>query len=285
MEHEQPAAALTVGRAAALVGVSVKTLHHWDSIGLMRPTSRTRSGYRVYGAEDIARLHRVLVYRELGLPLAEIGRILDAPDTDARAHLRRQRTELTERIERLERMVVAVDRMLAAAEPGGMRLTPEEQIEIFGSDWRPEWVEGAEERYGESPQWAQYQERASRLSREEWEEVAAATHTLHQDLATALRTGTAPGSPAANALAERQRALLSTYFDCTLAMQVCISRRYVTEPGYADAFEALEPGLTAWLHNIVCANAAAQGVDPETAAWPTEPPTSRPTAGDRFPPR
>ncbi|GHA21125.1 MerR family transcriptional regulator [Streptomyces spiroverticillatus] len=269
MEHQDPEQALTVGRAAALVGVSVKTLHHWDKIGLMRPTSRTRSGYRVYGAEDIARIHRVLVYRELGLPLAEIGRILDDPDTDARAHLRHQRAQLTERIGRLERMVVAVDRMLeTSGSDGGMRLTPEEQVEIFGADWQPEWVDGAEERYGDSPQWAQYQERASRLSREEWEEVAAATRTLHQDLAAALRAGTAPGSPGANALAERQRALLSTYFDCTLAMQVCISRMYVTEPGYADSFEALEPGLTKWLRDIVCANAAAQGVDPETAAWP-----------------
>ncbi|MFJ4873936.1 MerR family transcriptional regulator [Streptomyces sp. NPDC088745] len=264
-----PGEDLTVGRAAALVGVSVKTLHHWDGIGLVRPRSRTRAGYRVYGAEDVARLHRVLVYRELGLPLAEIGRILDDPGADARTHLRRQRAQLTERVARLERMIVAVDRMLAASGPGGMRLTPEEQVEIFGADWQPEWIEGAEERYGDSPQWAQYQERASRLSRAEWEEVAAATHILHQDLAAALRAGTAPGSPEANALAERQRALLSTYFDCTHAMQVCISRMYVTEPGYADSFEALAPGLTAWLRDIVCANAAARGTDPETAAWPT----------------
>ncbi len=84
--EREPAAAgpdgadgLTVGRAAALVGVSVKTLHHWDAIGLVCPSERTWAGYRVYSGDDVARIHRVLVYRELGFPLAEIGRILDDP--------------------------------------------------------------------------------------------------------------------------------------------------------------------------------------------------------------
>ncbi|MGO1228476.1 MAG: MerR family transcriptional regulator, partial [Brachybacterium sp.] len=86
-QHED----LTVGRIADLVGVSVRTLHHWDSIGLVRPSGRSWSGYRLYDAPDLARIHRVLVYRELGLALAQIGRILDDPSVDPREHLQRQR--------------------------------------------------------------------------------------------------------------------------------------------------------------------------------------------------
>ncbi|GAB7029093.1 MerR family transcriptional regulator [Streptomyces sp. NPDC021749] len=257
---------LTVGRAAALVGVSVKTLHHWDTIGLVRPSDRTWAGYRVYSSDDVARIHRVLVYRELGLPLAEIGRILDDPDTRARDHLRRQRSQLVERISRLQKMVDAVDRMLDASRTG-MRLTPEQQVDIFGADWHPAWVEEAEERWGESAQWAQYAERAAEMTPEDWKGVAAATDALNADLAAANRAGVAPGSEEANALAERHRTLISTYFDCTHAMQVCMGRMYVSEPGYAEYYDALAPGLTLWLRDILFANAVAHGVDPESAVW------------------
>ncbi|MFH8628705.1 MerR family transcriptional regulator [Streptomyces lydicus] len=267
-EEAEPAGrdGLTVGRTATLVGVSVKTLHHWDAIGLVYPSERTRAGYRVYSGDDIARIHRVLVYKELGFPLAAIGRILDDPDADARDHLRRQRTQLVERISRLQKMVGSVDRMLEASKTG-MRLTPEQQIEIFGDDWQPGWVEEAEKRWGDSAQWAQYAERAAEMTPEDWEAVAAATDALNADLAAAKRAGTAPGSDKANALAERHRALLSTYFDCTHAMQACLARRYVDDPQFAVYYDAIVPGLTAWLRDVVFANAEAHGIDPESARW------------------
>ncbi|MFI1203206.1 MerR family transcriptional regulator (plasmid) [Streptomyces sp. BHT-5-2] len=257
---------LTVGRTAALVGVSVKTLHHWDTIGLVRPSGRTWAGYRVYSADDVARIHRVLVYKELGFPLAQIGRLLDDPDTDARAHLRRQRSQLVDRIARLEKMVGAVDRMLEASRTG-LRLTPEQQVEIFGADWQPAWVEEAEDRWGDTAQWAQYAERAAAMSPEDWKEVAAATDALNADLATARQAGVAPGSDEANALAERHRALLSRYFDCSHAMQVCIGRMFVDDPRYAAYYDTVAPDLTVWLRDVIFANAAAHGVDPETATW------------------
>ena len=257
---------LTVGQAAALVGVSVRTLHHWDTIGLVRPGGRTRAGYRVYDSADIARLHRVLVYRELGFPLAEIGRILDDPHTDARDHLRRQRHALTEQMTRLQRMVDAVDHMLEAAATG-IQLTPAEQVAIFGDDWRPEWTDDAAERWGHTPQWTQYRERAAQLTADDWAQATAATNAFHTDLAAAKRSGTAPGSPEANALAERHRVLMSTYFDCTHAMQVCMGRMFTQDPGFAAHYDRLAPGLAHWFQQILAANAAAHGTDPATATW------------------
>ena len=82
---------LTVGQVAGLVGVSVRTLHHWDEIGLVVPSARSWAGYRLYGPDDVARIHRVLVYRETGMTLAEVARVLDDPGADAEAHLVRQR--------------------------------------------------------------------------------------------------------------------------------------------------------------------------------------------------
>jgi DNA-binding transcriptional MerR regulator len=257
---------LTVGRTANLVGVSIRTLHHWDTIGLVRPSGRTWAGYRVYSDLDVARIHRVLVYRELGFELAQIGRILDDPTTDADDHLRRQRDELVERIDRLQRMVGAVDRMLEASRTG-IQLSPQQQVEIFGHDWRPEWVDEAEQRWGQTAQWAQYSQRAAALSPTDWEKVTAETDAVNADLAAAKRSGVAPGSAKANALAERHRALMSTYFDCTHAMQVCMGRMFVEDPGFAAHYDKLATGLAQWLQEVLFANAAAHGVDPESATW------------------
>ena len=87
--------------------MTVRTLHHWDAIGLVRPSERTVGGYRLYSAADVARIHRVLIYRELGLPLDGIGELLDAPSIDATVPLRQQRAQLVERISRLQGMVDA----------------------------------------------------------------------------------------------------------------------------------------------------------------------------------
>lgn len=266
--HDGPfdAEGLTVGRAAALVGISVRTLHHWDVIGLVRPSGRTWSGYRMYSSDDIARMHRVLVYRELGFPLAEIARLLDDPAIDTREQLRRQRSELLDRISRLQGMVGAVDRMLEAS-TSGMRLTAEEQVAIFGDDWNPAWVTEAEERWGNSPQWAQYAERAVDRTAADWADIATATDAFNADLAAAKRDGVKPGSETANALAERHRTLMAHYFDCTHSMQVCLGRRFIEEPGYAEYYDALEPGLTIWFRDVIFANAEANGIDPDSATW------------------
>lgn len=196
-------------------------------------------------------------------------------------HLRRQRSQLVERIARLKRMVHAVDRMMEASRPG-MRLTPEEQVEIFGADWQPAWVEEAEDRWGDSAQWAQYAQRAARMTPEDWKATAAATETLSADLAAAKRAGVAPGSDAANALAERHRAMISAYLDCTHAMQVCVGRMYVDDPGYAEYYDALAPGLTVWLREVDLRERRGAGRRPgvrEVGVIAARPGAGRPGAG------
>src|SRR5829696_4620451 len=88
----------TVGRVAELSGVTIRTLHHYDEIGLLSPGGRSAAGYRIYEDSDIERLQRVLFYRELGFALEEIATIVDDPRTDALGHLLCHDAVLTERI-------------------------------------------------------------------------------------------------------------------------------------------------------------------------------------------
>ncbi|MEV5880215.1 MerR family transcriptional regulator [Streptomyces sp. NPDC052101] len=123
---------LTVGRVAALAGVSVRTLHHYDEIGLVRPSARTAAGYRAYSAGDVERLREVLGYRRLGFGLREIADLVDDPATDAVAHLRRLRGLLLEQRDRAAAMVTAIDKELEARAMG-IRTTPEDQLKVFGA--------------------------------------------------------------------------------------------------------------------------------------------------------
>ncbi|WP_328808621.1 MerR family transcriptional regulator [Nonomuraea montanisoli] len=257
---------LTVGATASRVEVTVRTLHHWDAIGLVRPSGRSTSGYRLYSAADLARIHRVLIYRELGLSLDDIGALLDAPTVDMTVPLRLQRAQLLDRISRLQAMVDAVDRMIEAASAGTL-LSAEEQVAIFGQRWKPSLAEGAHDRWGDTPQWAQYAERAAGMTPDDWQQIADNVVTLEHDLAAAKRAGVRPGSTEANALAERHRTSIDAYFDCTLSMQVCLGKKYAADPGFTAYYDAIEPGLTLWLRDIIDANARDRGVDPDSATW------------------
>ncbi|MEU8663489.1 MerR family transcriptional regulator [Actinoplanes philippinensis] len=123
---------LTVGHVAALAGVTVRTLHHYDEIGLLRPSARTAAGHRAYSADDVERLREVLTYRRLGFGLREITDLVDDPAVDAVAHLRRLRGLLVEQRDRAAAMVTAIDRELQERAKG-IRTTPEEQMKMFGA--------------------------------------------------------------------------------------------------------------------------------------------------------
>src|ERR1041385_4452329 len=100
--------AFTVGELSRLTGVTVRALHHYDEIGLVRPSQRTAAGYRLYEEGDVLRLQQVLIFRELGVPLDEIGPAIDA-EADRAALLRRHRAMLAERRTQIDAMLGAVD--------------------------------------------------------------------------------------------------------------------------------------------------------------------------------
>lgn len=257
---------LTVGQAASRLGLTRRTLHHWDEIGLVSPSLRSHGGYRLYVATDIVRLQRALVYRELGIPLDTIRELLDARTADPTEPLRAQQEQIRERITRLHQMSEGLDRMIRVYEHGTL-LTAEQQAAIFGPEWRPEWTYGARERWGDTQQWAEYAERAAGYDMADWEAIARARSELEDDLARAIRDGVAPGSAEANALAERHREAFGAAFHVTHEMHVCLGRMFSDDADFAAYLDRIHPGLSGWLASVIDANARAHGVDPETATW------------------
>jgi DNA-binding transcriptional MerR regulator len=126
----------TVGAVAGLTGVSVRTLHHYDETGLLRPGGRNAAGYRLYSPQDLQRLQRVLFYRELGFGLDTIAVIVDDPGSTGGDHLRRQRQLPAARIARCQAMAAVIDKELSVRKRG-ISLTPQERLEVSAaSPWK-----------------------------------------------------------------------------------------------------------------------------------------------------
>jgi DNA-binding transcriptional MerR regulator len=256
MSDATDAEGLTVGQASARLGVTVRALHHWDDIGLARPSLRTAAGYRLYTAGDLERLHRIVVYRELGLGLDRIRAVLDDSTADVPDALRAQRKQVTERIDRLQQLGAGLDRMIDAHEHG-LLLTVEQQAAILGP----------RQRYGDTTQWQQYAERSAARGPEEWQTVADEVADFDRALGDAMDAGVEPGSPEANQLVERHREVFASYFPLTGQMQVCLARMYEADPGFAAHYDGIRAGLATWFRRTVDAAARAHGIDPDTATW------------------
>jgi DNA-binding transcriptional MerR regulator len=257
---------LTVGQAATRLGVTVRALHYWDATGIASPSLRTSRGYRVYTATDLAWVQRVIVYRELEVPLEAIKALLDGENSDSVTELRRQQEQVSTQITHLQDVLRGLDRMIKARE-NGLLLTVEQQAEIFGPEWQSDWLGRAREQWGDTQQWAEYAEQAANRTPDDWVKIVQTNTKLDAALVTAKRAGVIPGSEAANRLAEQHRKAFNSYFHITYNMHVMLGRIYEGNPEYADHFNRREPGFAAWLREIIEANAQANGVNLEAVTW------------------
>ncbi|GAA3133760.1 MerR family transcriptional regulator [Planomonospora alba] len=249
----------SVGQVARLAGVTVRTLHHYDEIGLLPPGQRTASGYRRYTDADLERLQHVLFYRELGFPLEEIAVILDDPAADALTHLRRQHELLSRRIGRLQEMAAAVEHAMEA-HTMGITLTPQERFELFG-DFRPEDHEAeAAERWGGTDAFEQSRRRMAAMTKDDWRRFTAEAAETVQAFAEALASGLPADGEHAMDLAERHRQHLTRWcYDCTYDIHRGLGDMYADDPRFAANYEPLAPGLARYIRDAIHANAARAG--------------------------
>jgi DNA-binding transcriptional MerR regulator len=249
----------SVGEVSRAARVTVRTLHHYDDIGLLRPGGRSEAGYRLYSAADLERLQRVLCYRELGFGLDQITAILDDPAVDPLDHLRRQHRLLTGRIEQLQRMVDAVEKTMEARKMG-INLDPHEMLEVFGdTDMAARHAE-AQERWGETDAWRESQRRTASYTKDDWKRVTEEAGQIQQAFGAAL----AGGGPAAGAdamdVAERHRRHIERWFHpCGYPMHRGLGDMYVADPRFAANYEKVAPGLQHYVRDAIHANAARHG--------------------------
>ncbi len=245
----------TVGESARLAHVSVRALHHYDAIGLVRPSARSESGYRLYSGEDLERLRRVRFYRELEFGLGQIAEMLDDSDARADEHLRRQHRLLRERRDRDLELLEAIEREMEARKMG-IELTPEEQFEVFGHRRSAEYAEEAERRWGSTEAWRQSQRRTAAYTKDDWIEIKAEVARNLTALIAAFETGEPAAGAKAMALAEEHRQHISRrFYECSPALHRGLAEMYIADSRFAAHYEEQASGLAGYLHDAILANA------------------------------
>jgi DNA-binding transcriptional MerR regulator len=182
----------SVKQLARLAGVSVRTLHHYDRLGLLRPSVRTAAGYRLYGAHELYRLQQILFYKELDLSLQEIADILDDPGFNVLQALEAHKTALLNKRGRLDVLLTTIDKTIATLKEGNTMLTVEELYEGFPKEKAEAIRQEAMDKYGKDTVLSS-EKQLQQLSKAEFEQLKAKgeditrrlTALMHQDPAAA----------------------------------------------------------------------------------------------------
>lgn len=245
-----------VSRVAALAGVTVRTLHHYDDIGLLVPGERTSAGYRVYTDADLERLQQIRFYRELGFGLDEIAVLLDT--ADPREHFRRQHRLLLERIKKLTEMATAIE-FAMEAQKVGVNLTPEERFEVFGEFEPDRYADEAEERWGGTDAYAESQRKTSRYSKADWLRFRTESEDWGRRFVALMESGLPADGAEAMDLAEEHRAQISRWFyECSYEIHTGLADMYVADPRFTAYFEKIKPGMARFLNEAIHANAVTR---------------------------
>jgi DNA-binding transcriptional MerR regulator len=229
---------LTVSQLARLAGVSVRTLHHYDDIGLLKPLGRGANGYRLYERSQLPRLQQILFYRELELPLEEICRIMKDPGFDVLAALLQQRQVLEDKAVHVRELIDAVDAAIGRVK------------NMFEKE--------AEERWGHTPQLKESKRRTAKYTKTDWEKMKAEAAEVQEALAAAMNAGVKPTDPKARALAEQHRQHISKWFyECSYEIHRGLAEMYVSDERFTANIDKQHKGLAAFQRAAILANADA----------------------------
>jgi DNA-binding transcriptional MerR regulator len=254
MAQETQVDELTVGEVAQRFGITVRTLHHYDEIGLLTPSRRTAAGYRVYTPADLTRLSQIIVYRRLELPLDEIATLLNEGDTVS--HLIRQRERVMARLDEMKDLVEAIDQALEKAMTN-TPMTDDDMRELFGEGFDDYQAE-AEQKWGETEEWKESQRRKQQYGMQDWIQIKAGGEAVEKALADAFRAGLSADSAEAMDAAEQHRLHVNRWFyDCPPAFHRKLGDMYVSDPRYVARYDESFglPGFAAYCRAAIHANA------------------------------
>ena len=196
---------LTVHEVSELAGISVRTLHHYDAIGLLEPHARTEAGYRLYDEQDLARLQQILLFRELEFPLAEIRRIIGSPDFDTGKALEQQLHLLELKREHIEKLI----NMAKAAMKGSVSAM---SFEAFDTSKMDEYAKRAKAAWGNTPEWADYEKKREGRSMQDETGLGNQLMELFKPFGTMAAQSASPASEDAQAQATAIQAFISEHF-------------------------------------------------------------------------
>lgn len=246
-----------------MAGVSVRTLRHYESISLLRPSGRTEAGYRLYTDSDLLRLQQILLDRELGLPLEEIRRLLDDPQLDRPQRLLKQRELLLERARATQAMLRSIDAALAVLhEHLASGVSTMDMKQIFDGFDPTEYQQEAHERWGDTNAYQESARRTRAYSSEDWQRFKEESTSIMNEAASAFQAHCRPEDTMIMAVAERHRRMIDRWFyPCSHRMHAALADMYEADQRFAQNIDRYAAGLTSFWSEAIRANAARLGTD------------------------
>lgn len=241
---------LTVKQLAAISGVTVRTLHHYHEIGLLKPASIGSNGYRYYGRRELLRLQRILFLRELGVTLTSIAELMAVEGEDQISVLLQHRAKLEAERERFRVLIETIDRTIADMK-GVTTMRNADLYKGFSAERQAGYEAWLIERYGEPMRASLEQSRRSyeQMSAVERASLGTELQEVEQALARGLRAGLDPGSDAIDRLIARHRKWVASMWGrpCATAAYSGLADLYLAHPDFVARFEGIEQGFAAYL--------------------------------------
>ncbi len=239
---------LKIREFAKLTGVSVRTLHFYDEIGLLKPSSvDEQNGYRFYDENALMRMQEILFYRELDFPLKEIRMILSSPYYDKQNALKKQRDLLVLKKERLERIISALD---GAMEGEGVNMTVFDNSEFERK--RNEYAKEAKVKWGNTVFYKEYAKKTAEYSEDKHRQVNYDMDEKISEFAILMRNGFAPCSPEVQALAEKwQNFITENYYTCTKEILAGLGDMYVADERFMKNIDRHGVGTAQFMSDAI----------------------------------
>jgi DNA-binding transcriptional MerR regulator len=245
---------LTVKQLAAISGVTVRTLHHYDEIGLLMPASVGANGYRYYGRKELLRLQRILFHRELGVPLSAIAELLDLEGENQIGVLRQHREKLQAERERYRILIETIDRTIAELK-GEKPMANSDLYKGFSPEKQAGYEAWLIERYGEPMRSGIEDAKKAHAKLSPAEQTTffvtqgKELYEVEQALAGALRNGVDPGSDGVDLLITRHRAWVGAMWGrpCSPERYSGLADLYLAHPDFVARYESIEKGFTEYL--------------------------------------
>ena len=237
----------TVKQLSTLAGVTPRTLHHYDQIGLLKPESIGENGYRYYGEKSMLRLQQILFYRELDMPLDEIKKIMGRRDFDVLAALENHKLELQKRIRRLSHLIETVDKTINHLK-GENIMSPKGLFEGFSEEQQEEYAKQAEQMYdpetvrASNRKWKSYSAEKKQAILDEGKQV-------YLDMIAAMPKGA--DSPEVQAIVERWRRHMDYFWTPNLDQLLGLAEMYGESPDFKANFDQMHPDLADFMRAAV----------------------------------
>jgi DNA-binding transcriptional MerR regulator len=238
----------TVARLAEMAGITVRTLHHYDELGLLRPTARTAAGYRLYGEHDLLRLQQILFFRELDFPLEQIKTIVDDPGFDQVHALQKHREMLQLERERLSRLLSTIDKTIASLTEENMGITDEELWEGFSQEQIERYRRESREAYGAEVV-EESERRARGMSKAQWQSVKDEGDAVTRGLAALADRPV--DDPDVQALIARHYKWVSTFWTPNAEAYQGLGQLYTENPEFRANYDKYRTGLADFMREAM----------------------------------